>query len=133
MNIDYATWRFWWDIVQTAATLLVGAYVWFVNRDRVTNSRITALRSESDKRFTEMGKGLDARLDKHSERLVRVEAVCGHQPNHGDLSKVYDRINALSEKQGEMGAGVANLQGEMQAILRQLNLINEHLINRDRG
>lgn len=130
---DYPAWRFWLDVIQIVATLGVAIYVWFVNRDRVTNARISSLREENGKRFLKLEQAFDTRMDSHSERLARVEATCGHRIGHdelsGELTKVYDRINGLATDGAETKAGVANLQGEMQGVLRQLHLISEHLMN----
>ncbi len=122
MSLDYVAWRFWWDLVQTGATLAVGAYVWFVNRDRVTHSRITVLEQTVDKR-----------LDGAEARLAKVEADCGHLPKHGDLARVYDRINGVAGKVGDVGSAVSELGGEMRAMRRSIDLINQHLINRREG
>lgn len=152
--IDYTAWRFWWDIIHAALLLAFGLYTWFVNRDRVTHARISNLKETTTKRIDEVEKTTrehtdaawresvkavdkarreaDEHLDEHDERLAKVEAECCHLPKHDDLGRVYDRINGVDAKVGQVGEAVAALGGEMQALRHSVNLINEHLINRDR-
>lgn len=153
-GIDYTAWRFWWDIIHAALLLSFGLYTWFVNRDRVTHARISSLKETTTARIDEVEKTArehtdaswreslravdkarreaDERLDEHDARLSKVESECCHLPKHDDLGRVYDRINGVDAKVGQVGEAVAALGGEMQALRHAVNLINEHLINRDR-
>ena len=150
-SIDYGAWRFWWDVIQTMATIIVGIYVWLATRDRVTNSRIGALEKTSREGdatvMQDLGarisvleatsrdgdaavrRELGARVDDVEHRLVGVESTCTLMPTHKDLSGIYERINCVDAKVASVGNAVAEVGGEMRAMRRVMDLINEHLIS----
>lgn len=117
-GVDYAAWRFWLDGLQWLTTIAVGIYVFLSNRNRVTHDRISRMRSE-----------VDERMDDHGERIAELAGICAHHPKHGDLSKVYDRIKDVDSTVADLGAGVADLKGEVKGMSNTLTLINQHLIN----
>lgn len=108
------TWRLVLDVVQFVLWAVLGIYVWLSNRHRVTEDRITALEDEVGKR-----------LDRHGQRLSRVEEAMANAPNHGHIGEVYERLNAVHGQLQE-------LIGTVGALTRQMQLINEHLLSKRR-
>jgi len=109
--MDYDAGRFWFDVAQLILTSLIGVYVYFSNRHRVTNSRIGALE-----------KDVDTRLDDHANRITKMEATIDKAPTHDDLSKLYERLNSISGK-------LESVNGQVGGITRNVDLISQHLLN----
>lgn len=103
--------KFWFDVVQLVLTGAVGFYVFLTNRHRVTTGAIKTLEHD-----------VDRRLDQQNERLTRVEQDIKSLPNHQDIGQVYDRLNAVH---GEL----QKLTGTVGGLTRQLELVNDHLLN----
>lgn len=112
MNLitDYQAAAFWLGVTNFAVTTGLGLYLWVYNKDRVTNGRITALETD-----------IDARLDDHTARLVRLEQEQRHSLGHGDLEPIYERVNTISEQMSALG-------GEFNAVKRLLETMHRHLL-----
>ena len=98
-SMDYAAWRFWFDALQLFGTLLIGVYVWWTSRERVTKKRF----EEQDKRISNL----------------EFEVKRGGCPHHPDLVKRMDIMH------GEM----KELIGTVKGVNRAVDLMNEYLIN----
>lgn len=110
--MDYEALRFWFDVFQLLLTGVVAVYVWLTSRHRVTTSAIRKLEED-----------VDQRLDNQGDRLTRVEQVVESLPRHKDIGQVYDRLNALHGQ-------LQKLTGTVGGVARQLELVNDHLLNR---
>jgi hypothetical protein len=71
-------------------------------------------------------KAVDALLAIHDTRITRVEQDIKNHPGHTDIGRVFRRIEDV---RGEM----KEISGSMKALNRAVDLINEHLINREKG
>lgn len=111
MTLDYTALRFWFDVLQLAGYVALGIYVWLSSRNRVTNARIGELEVD-----------VDARLDRHGDRLTRLEVHAGAAPTHDDLKRLHQRLDIMN---GEL----QGMRGEFAAAGRTLNLIHEYLLN----
>lgn len=106
-EFDYTAWRFWWDVV---ITVLLGAnvvYSWVVNRSKANASAI---------------KEVDTKVIDLKERVTELENEVKHLPDHDDLGALHEKVNSVDR-------GIGELKGELRAINRTMQLINEHLIN----
>lgn len=110
--MDWGLWKVAADVIQFAITSAVGIYVWAVNRNRVTNERISTLQSD-----------MDDRLDDHADRLARVEEQVRHAPDDADIARVHARID-------EVSGALKRLEGESAAQTHVLRLIHEHLMRK---
>ena len=110
--MDYEAWRFWIDIMQAALTAAIGVYVWLVSRTRVNAARIRKLEDD-----------IDGRLDDHDQRLARIESAIVHGPKREDFGKIHARLD-------EVAGLVARIEGENQAMARNIDLIHQHLLER---
>lgn len=99
--MDYKQLSFWFSVGQWAFTLTLGIFVW-------VNARQAAARVVTD---------------DHEKRLTSMEARAQLMPDHDDLSKLYERVNAVSK---EMSA----VKGELKHMNNTLKLINSYLINK---
>lgn len=106
--------KFGFQVLQFLITGALGFYVYMSNKDKVTNDRIGSLETEIDKK-----------IDSHSERLARVEALTEKAPTHEDLARVYEKVNQVS-------ACVNRLEGEFAGVSRVVNLIHETLMEERR-
>jgi len=112
--MDVEALKLGFQVLQFLITGGIGFYVYMTNKNKVTNDRIGQLESEIDKK-----------IDSHSERLARVEALTEKAPTHEDLAKVYDKVNQVS-------ACVNRLEGEFAGVSRVVNLIHETLMEERR-
>lgn len=107
---DYQAAAFWLGVTNFAVTTGLGFYLWIYNRDRVTNSRISTLET-----------AIDARLDDHAARLVRLEQEQRHSLGSDDLDPLYERVNAV-------GTQMSELRGEFGAVKRLLETMHRHML-----
>jgi hypothetical protein len=107
MDVDYSAWRFWFDVLQLIGVLFIGVYTWIVNRSKANRTAIDRV---------------DARVSRVQDRVTLLENDVRHLPDHDDLGAIHDKVNTVA-------SGMSHIQGELHAINRTLNLINEHLLN----
>ncbi len=137
IDIDYLSWRFWFDIIRDLVTILVWIYVWWVNRKKAVEKRFagiekrfTAIEKAIDDALEEQQKVLDARCTGREKRINNLEMDAqtlnlklGHMPNHKDIKELSGRIDLLH-------GSLSELNGRLSGINRAVDLINEFLINK---
>lgn len=151
-------WNLVVDIIWKVGTLLGFGWMYLSNRDKVTNSRISTLDSETKKLITDLGVETNAKMDDHTARLVRLEtqshpptnvdvdACCAefgqrltaveqaakNVPSHDDLGKLYERMTGLEHRLGDrietVNGAIKRIEGENAAQTRILNLVYESLV-----
>lgn len=94
----------WWPMVWAGLNLLGLWAMWSLSSKFVSSQHCRKCRDELGKRIAE------------------IESDSKHAPKHGDLSKIYERLNTVAGKVDDQG-------GELRAIRRSLDLINQHLLN----
>lgn len=107
MDLEIA--KFALQVVNLAGTGAVALYMYLVNRNRVTNERITALEDK-----------VDARIDDHADRLARIETAAGRAPSHEDIGKLYERVNALSGTVSELKGVLTGVSDTLRLILSRV-------------
>ena len=111
--------RFWLDLVQWATTLAIGGYVWATGRQRATKQSIADARTHADEIREEAGQ----RLDRHAERLIKLEARLEHVPSNEAIESLNARLAELHGDFKQMTGwleGVKGLLGTMQNSVQQL-------------
>ena len=108
---DYSALRFWCDLGQFLITGGIGVWVWLANR-------LNAKSKEVEK--------VNTSVVLISERVSKLETEKAHSLSHEDLAAVYERINGMAEE-------VANLAGKMDGVKGAVDMIQEYLLNGNRG
>jgi hypothetical protein len=112
MNWDEG--RFWLELGSIGMNCAIGLYVWATGRNRVTNSRISSLETDVNKRFED----LSTRVSVQDERLKGL-------PTHTDFIRIHERMDKVSDT-------VSEVVGNLKAISKQLEMINQALLERGR-
>lgn len=102
--------KFWMDFVNLALVVVLGIYTWFINKGKAASAEV--------KKAEQQRSALASRMDIIEERIE-------HLPNDRDIERIHERIDEVSNQLGK-------ISGSMEASNRQLTLISEHLINRER-
>lgn len=110
--MDYEKIRFWISIAEWVTTAGVWLYVWNVNRNRVTDKRITALEEH-----------MDEKMDGHADRIARLEQDTKHAPNHEDMKRLHQRLDGVNGELKEM-------RGQFTTANHTLTLIHRHLLEK---
>lgn len=107
-------WRLVLEWVSLAGFVFVGIYSWLINRTKATNTRLDRFEENTSKR-----------VDRHADRLARLETTLKHMPTA-------EAINALHRDIGGLSTEVGKLTGEMQGIQRGLDTVVKELIGREK-
>ena len=118
--MDYSAAKFWFDVAQFVLTGLIGIYVWNSNRQRATKTAIDRVESQAKEDISM----LDDRLDEHNDRLVSLERDMKHLPNIKDIGGVHHRVDQVAQ-------AVKGVEGEMKQINNTMQLINQHLLEKN--
>ena len=139
-TIDYAAWKFWFDVAQSIGTILIGVYVYFMTRKKGLDKRFEKIeagiskelkdhRKEIDDRCTRRHEGIDTSLNVYRQCIDSLERSdqaldlkMQHMPTHHDIKELSGRIDLLHGTMSE-------LNGRLSGINRAVDLINEFLIN----
>lgn len=90
------------DLVWKVGLVLVGAYTWWSNRDKATK----------------------AAIDRVEKRVIRVEEDMRHQPSRAEMHELNVRIGALH-------ADLQELVGSFRGVQRAVDLMHQHLLDRN--
>jgi len=107
--MDMEWMRFGFQVLQFVMTGGIGIYVYLTNRDKVTNDRIGKLEDDIDGKFGTQG-----------ERISKIEATNKAAPNHHDIAKVYESINALAATVNQLVGENRGQSDTLKLILNQI-------------
>lgn len=99
------------QVLQFLLTGGVGFYVYLSNKDKVTNDRIGKLEEDIDDKFKTYG-----------ERIAKLETASENAPDHKDISKVYDSINALAATVNQLVGENRSQSDTLKLILNQITI-----------
>ncbi|BBO73451.1 hypothetical protein DSCW_08680 [Desulfosarcina widdelii] len=126
--VDYTVWRFWFDVAQTIGGILLGFYVWWVNRKKAAEKRFSGI----EKRISEVEaslKGLPALCGSRGREIETMkregrdlQVKVAHMPDHEDVKALSGRIELLN-------GSLSELNGRLTGINRAVDLLNQHHIN----
>jgi hypothetical protein len=103
-------WKFAFQVLHTLLTGGIGFYVYMTNKDKVTNKRISDLEQD-----------LDGKLDRHAERIAKVETRADSAPTHGDLEKIHEKINSVNSCAHRM-------EGQLDGVKNLVQVMHESLM-----
>lgn len=117
-QFDYDAAKFWMGFIQIVGLVALFIYTHITNKSKANAGAINTVRGD-----------MEASYDHLEERVVRCErrqdvfeSRMDGAPTHTDISKVYDRLNSVSEDLSAVG-------GQMRALSHQLSMVNTYLLN----
>jgi chromosome segregation ATPase len=137
-EINVPAWQLTFNLVQGLLTLALFFYTRRVARHKAAEERLRALEERMDggvsvNDLALLREEIKANCARHQERTLGVERRTAdlrieleHLPAQRQIDELNKSINALF---GEL----KNTQGRLEGINRAVDLINEFLINRERG
>jgi hypothetical protein len=136
--------EFWLNAIHLSFDVAIGFYVWWSNREKVTNRRFKAQEDKITAIETKIGNvplncsshlktesrldGHNDRLSQHKELLSRIESEFKYLPKSSDLEKVYERINKIAGQMSDMKADVGKISGAMPGLTHITEMINDFLL-----
>ncbi len=135
--LDYNAWKFWLDIAQLIGLIVIGLYTWWANREKVNSKRFKTLETKVGDRVTKVAldaieKEREERCERHRERTGSIEgemkgfkADLKHLPTKDDIGRVHARMDTVASE-------IDQAVGELRATTRQVNLVLESLLQRDK-
>ncbi|PID61996.1 MAG: hypothetical protein CR974_03860 [Gammaproteobacteria bacterium] len=102
---DLTTWKFAFDVVQTAIMLGVSIYVWILSKHKVNATKIAQLEDNHDQEIN------DIRL-----QLKAIETTIKHMPDKRSIHNIHERLNGQSEQLNRM-------EGEMKGVIDNTAMI----------
>jgi len=103
---NYQPWIFGFSIFQFAFNSAVAGYVWWKNRDKVTNAR-----------FKEI-----------EDRVIKVETKVQSMPVCGNHGRMEENDVKLFERFDDLHGDIRELTGGVKGLTRAVDMINEHLL-----
>ncbi|MFT3758995.1 hypothetical protein [Thauera sp.] len=113
--------QLWLSIINTLVIWAAAIYTFLANRNRVTNERITSLQNSLTRNVESLRGDMDSRLDRHAERLTRVESDLKHAPTDEDIKRLHARID-------DMAGSLKELGGEFKGANHTLQLIHSYML-----
>lgn len=108
---NYQSLNFYFQIFQFLVTAFIGIYVWWSNREKVTNRR----------------------FEGHESRIVQLESESKH-PSCEYHPRLESRIEKMrvgfEEKITAVHGDTREIKGSLTGLARAVDLMNEHLINK---
>jgi len=109
--MTYDAIKIWVDVAQFVITGGIGVYIYLINKNDATNSRISSFEASTDDR-----------LDDHHTRLATVEAQIKQMPTHGDLGEVRESVASLQ-------AETKNQTEILRGIQKQVSRLTDFLLD----
>ncbi len=94
------------DIFQIVCIGGVAVYTWLANKNKANTSAINRV---------------DERVSELSTRISSLETRIDHMPGDRHIKEIHDKINQVANAQSESS-------GQLSSIVRQLEMINIHLL-----
>ena len=117
MTIDYEAWRFWIGIFQLIGTVVLGDYVGWSNREKVTRKRFETLEGRVGK-----VEGETKDCPVHREKTNGLEMA---------VTKLNGEVKNLPTQRSitELNTTLSELKGQVRGLAAAVDLMNEFLIN----
>lgn len=119
---NYQPWIFAFNVFQFLLSSGLGIYVWWSNKEKVTNTRFDA----QDKRITKIESDLQhpscARHQALDDKLSSSNKALDEKLNTSNQS--------LNKRLDELHGDIRELTGSVKGLNRAVDLMNEYLINK---
>jgi ERCC4-type nuclease len=133
---DLPVWIFAFNIFQFFQSTGLGIYVWFSNKEKVTNTRFAAQDERITKIETDMKLGkakieTDAKLadERHEAILKQLEGIGKELARHADCKYHQGFEVRLDDMNGSIRKVEGIIEGRMEGIGSALDMIQQHLLN----
>lgn len=118
--------KFWLEALTLMGVLGNTLYTFITNRSKANTKAINQLRGHIDVRT----EAISERVDTIELDVRELRTDLKHLPDEDDIKRLHQRIDGVAQ-------GVTRLEGShdanMAAINKNLDLINTHLLSRERG
>jgi hypothetical protein len=111
VSINYAAWKFYLDIILIAINAGIGAYVWWSNREKVTNSRF---------------KKIEERVGKVEGTVARMPVCDNHTRMEANDKHINDRLESIDR-------GLSKIDGRLEGINRMVDLLTQNELSGGKG
>lgn len=127
--VNFEALRLGLEVLQLIGLVVLAIYTHITGKSKanakaieeITKTNVEA--NNAIRRDFEAGlKSLEIRVGNTERRNEVLESQQKQAPNHADLSKVYDRMNAIAES-------MERQNGQLNALTHQLSMVNEYLLN----
>ena len=136
MITNYQPWIFAFNVFQFLLSSGLGIYVWWSNKEKVTNTRFDA----QDKRITKIEtdiqhpsctrhQALDDKLSTSNKALDDKLSTS----NKALDDKLSSSNQAFNKRLDELHGDIRELTGSVKGLNRAVDLMNEYLINKSKG
>jgi len=119
--MNYPAWKFWLDVMQFLSTAAIGLYVWWNNRDKITQARFARLEKEVVERVS------TAVYDSHVNRLAETESKLRNVPasccGHPDMLR---RMEGHNDRLSQHKQLIDQLAGNVQGLPKTTDLERVH-------
>jgi predicted nucleic acid-binding Zn-ribbon protein len=132
MNVDY-DFNFW-TALQFAMNFALAVFVLLSNRKKAENDQlkaleagltanIKALETKLTADIKESRQSHEQRLERHSQKLARIESDLENAIGDDDIKAVHKRVDEILEKSSTMA-------GQMQMLVESMSEIRKIMMNR---
>lgn len=106
-NINWSAAKVIFDVLQAIVTVLMAAYVFWLNKHRASQAAI---------------KGTNDRIDGVEKKVVNLEHKVERLPDHEDIKN-------LQEQMARTNVLLAEISANQKSTSLQVNRINDYLLN----
>lgn len=116
-SINWTAAKFFFDVLQVVFMVLVAVYVWWVNKNRATDTAIDDVRAESKRAVGD----IEERVDHMDRRLESIAHDLHHRPSSKELRDLWRKLD-------ETNQGLAKAASTNESLSVQLQMIHQHLL-----
>lgn len=110
-------WALGWAVLSAMISGVVAAYVWVSSRAAASVAHVDAIGREMDRRLSAAA----AEHDPMRVAIARLDEAVRQAPDHGDIQRVNERIDRLTE-------ATAEIRGGIRRIENAVDLMHSHLL-----
>lgn len=110
VNFDFN----FWTVLLFAMNFGLAFFVALSNRNKAANDELKAMKEALQKDIKQSRDSVTARIEKHGERLSRIEADIENSVGNEDLIAVHRRVDQIlassNKMEGQLGMVISNLK-----------------------
>ncbi|MDI1278034.1 hypothetical protein [Methylobacter sp.] len=118
VNFDFN----FWTILLFAMNFGLALFVAISNRSKVAEDELKTMKMELQHDIKQSKESITQRLERHSERLARIESDIENSIGDDDIKAVHRRVDELSASSNEM-------KGQLSMIIKGLDEIQKIMLS----